>query len=183
MILKCWLWVIIGERVSKWMVWHKLEHKAWATVMLGCSSTHGLLSQPCQQQPAGIFPWIWSPGNYRWYHLPSYPNTWPDPLLPKHMTRYSTGGKWWKKKGQDMVELWKTLWSYALGWNYLDEKACQPLAHAEHNSARCLMQDKHLDVRLYICYSSSSCCIINNIGDRQEVILEIWKWYLVVRWD
>lgn len=42
-----------------------------------------------------------------------------------------------------MTEPSNTLWSYAPGMTK-DEKACQPLAHAEHNSARCLMQDKYI---------------------------------------
>lgn len=69
----------------------------------------------------------------------------------KHMTRYSTGTEHWERKGQGMTEPSNTLWSYAPGMTK-NEKVCQPLAHAEHNSARCLMQDKHLDVWLYILF-------------------------------
>lgn len=64
-------------------------------------------------------------------------------MLPKHM---SLG-----RKGQGTREPRNALWSYAPEMTK-NEKARQLLAHGEHNSARCLVQDKHLDVWLYVLF-------------------------------
>lgn len=122
---------------------HKLQpqHTACATVtpqMLGCSSTHGPSPSPgiALNSPMNL-PLQLSSGHCRWCHATQTD----DQIFNRSLGR----------KGQGMREPWNALWSYAPEMTK-NEKARQPLAHGEHNSARCLVQDKHLDVWLYVLF-------------------------------
>lgn len=148
MTLKCWLCANTGKRVGKGMAWHKLQPQPTARHV-----PLWLLRRWDAALPTILLPTLAQPITVPWIFPCSHPQDTTDILLWCHATQTHDQifNRSLGRKGQGMIEPWDALWSYAPEMTK-NEKARQPLAHGEHNHARCLVQDKHLDVWLYVLF-------------------------------